>query len=78
MVVECSCGMVMSISTKAPRAYCIRCGGIEFQVIGNFAGHLSRSGRTATAMDCHAPGKTLAFDSSCYAIVACTGEGSDI
>ena len=43
MVVECSCGMVMSISADAPRAYCIRCGGIEFHVVGNLAGALSRS-----------------------------------
>lgn len=30
-VVECSCGMVMSISAAKPRIRCIRCGGVKFQ-----------------------------------------------
>ena len=30
-VLECSCGMVMSISVAKPRNTCIRCGGAEFR-----------------------------------------------
>lgn len=30
-VLECSCGMVMSISTAAPRETCIRCGSVGLQ-----------------------------------------------
>jgi hypothetical protein len=30
-VIECSCGMVMSISAATPRKSCIRCGGAEFR-----------------------------------------------
>ena len=29
-VIECSCGMVMSVSAVKPRNRCIRCGGVEF------------------------------------------------
>ncbi len=32
-VVECSCGMVMSVSAAKPRICCIRCGGVEFHVL---------------------------------------------
>jgi hypothetical protein len=32
-VIECSCGMVMSISALDPRNQCIRCGGIEFRML---------------------------------------------
>ena len=32
-VIECCCGMVMSTSTAKARSSCIRCGGIEFQII---------------------------------------------
>jgi hypothetical protein len=35
-VLECSCGMVMSISTATPRNKCIRCGGIEFRELERF------------------------------------------
>jgi hypothetical protein len=31
-VIECTCGMVMSLSA-VPRNNCIRCGGVEFRVI---------------------------------------------
>ena len=30
-VVECACGMVMSVATREPRSRCIRCGGIELR-----------------------------------------------
>ncbi len=29
-VIECSCGMVMSVSAAEPRNSCIRCGSNEF------------------------------------------------
>ena len=29
-VIECSCGMVMSVSVAKPRNTCIRCGGVTF------------------------------------------------
>lgn len=29
-VIECSCGMVMSLSVDGPRGCCIRCGRVEF------------------------------------------------
>jgi hypothetical protein len=32
-VIECSCGMVMSVPAKGPRGCCIRCGGVEFQIL---------------------------------------------
>jgi hypothetical protein len=32
-VIECSCGMVMSVSDAEPRRNCIRCRGIEFRVL---------------------------------------------
>jgi len=32
-VIECSCGMVMSIARAKPRRCCIRCGGVEFRLI---------------------------------------------
>jgi hypothetical protein len=33
-VIECSCGMVMSITPADARLRCIRCGGAELHVIG--------------------------------------------
>ena len=78
MVVECSCGMVMSISTNAPRAYCIRCGGIEFHVVGNLAAALSRSDVAANRRVSRERAGPPAFESLRYAIVACIGDGSDI
>jgi hypothetical protein len=35
-VIECSCGMVMSVSVAKPRNKCIRCGGVEFRELGDF------------------------------------------
>ncbi len=32
-VLECACGMVMSVSAAKPRVSCIRCGGVELQVL---------------------------------------------
>ena len=32
-VIECSCGMIMSVPTTEPRACCIRCGGVEFRFV---------------------------------------------
>ncbi|MEX0641310.1 MAG: hypothetical protein WD468_01345 [Pirellulales bacterium] len=36
-VIECSCGMMMSISATEPRTCCIRCGGVEFRLIEKLA-----------------------------------------
>ena len=35
-IIECSCGMVMSISVATPRNTCIRCGGVEFRELERF------------------------------------------
>ena len=35
-VLECSCGMVMSVSVAKPRNTCIRCGGAEFRELQHF------------------------------------------
>jgi hypothetical protein len=35
-VLECSCGMVMSVSVAKPRITCIRCGGAEFRELQHF------------------------------------------
>jgi hypothetical protein len=35
-VLECSCGMVMSVSIAKPRTMCIRCGGVEFRELERF------------------------------------------
>ena len=35
-VLECSCGMVMSVSAAKPRNTCIRCGGAEFRELECF------------------------------------------
>ena len=32
-VIECACGMVMSVPTQGARVGCIRCGGVEFHVL---------------------------------------------
>jgi hypothetical protein len=32
-VIECTCGMVMSVPAGAARASCIRCGGAEFHIL---------------------------------------------
>jgi hypothetical protein len=32
-VIECSCGMVMSVAAADPRSSCIRCGGVELQTM---------------------------------------------
>jgi len=32
-VIECTCGMVMSVPVDGPRVGCIRCGGVEFHVL---------------------------------------------
>ena len=32
-VIECSCGMVMSVPVEGPRVCCIRCGGVEFHIL---------------------------------------------
>ena len=44
-VLECSCGMVMSVSVAKPRNTCIRCGGVEFR-------ELERFKPVVNAMDC--------------------------
>jgi hypothetical protein len=35
-VLECSCGMVMSVSVAKPRNTCIRCGGMDFREMQHF------------------------------------------
>lgn len=45
-VIECSCGMVMSVASRGARSTCIRCGGSEFHVLEQSAGHRHR-GRIA-------------------------------
>ncbi len=35
-VIECSCGMVMSVSVATLRNTCIRCGGVEFRELERF------------------------------------------
>lgn len=32
-IIECACGMVMSVSAHEPRHCCIRCGGVELRVL---------------------------------------------
>jgi hypothetical protein len=32
-VIECSCGMMMSVPAAEPRSCCIRCGGVEFRLV---------------------------------------------
>ena len=44
-VLECSCGMVMSVSVAKPRNTCIRCGGVEFRKLERFRAAVN-------AMDC--------------------------
>ena len=78
MVVECSCGMVMSISTNAPRAYCIRCGGIDFHVIGNLSGNSLRSHQPVGVDAGRERVGPLAFECAGYSIAAYIGDGSDI
>jgi hypothetical protein len=36
-VIECSCGMVMSVPVEGARSSCIRCGGLEFQILDRVA-----------------------------------------
>lgn len=38
-VLECTCGMVMSVSAATPRGTCIRCGGAKFRKL--FAGPIA-------------------------------------
>jgi hypothetical protein len=35
-VIECACGMVMSVARAEPRTRCIRCGGVEFRLVENW------------------------------------------
>lgn len=35
-VLECSCGMIMSVSIAKPRNMCIRCGGAHFRELERF------------------------------------------
>lgn len=58
-VIECSCGMVMSIAADDSRCHCIRCGGLEFRVVSDGVstpprhwkdGVLASSGRYETAL----------------------------
>ena len=54
-VIECSCGMIMSLPAVDPRRCCIRCGGIEFRVIENGDTVQQRSdhfGSESTATSC--------------------------
>ena len=44
-VLECSCGMVMSVSAAEPRVSCIRCGGVTLRVL------LARRTATSNAAD---------------------------
>ena len=41
-VIECSCGMVMSVPARGPRVCCIRCGGVEFQMLERGENHPHR------------------------------------
>jgi hypothetical protein len=36
-IIECSCGMFMSLSSAEPRTRCIRCGGVEFRFVEKWA-----------------------------------------
>jgi hypothetical protein len=38
-VIECTCGMMMSLSSTQPRTCCIRCGGVEFRLVEKYAAH---------------------------------------
>lgn len=41
-VIECSCGMVMSVPAGGSRFCCIRCGCLEFQVLERWEIHERR------------------------------------
>jgi hypothetical protein len=32
-IIECACGMVMSVAADEPRCCCIRCGGVELRML---------------------------------------------
>lgn len=40
-IIQCACGMVMSLSAEEPRHRCIRCGGVELRRL-DVAEHRSR------------------------------------
>ena len=67
-VIECSCGMVMSVAADDPRSSCIRCGGVEFRMMAR------RGASSYTAEAGHLPTSSeLVGDSSSPLIFACIG-----
>ncbi len=38
-VIECTCGMVMSVPARGPRVCCIRCGRAEFHLLEPYEDH---------------------------------------
>jgi hypothetical protein len=44
-VIECSCGMVMSVPIEAQRGSCIRCGGVEFHILDRSTMDVARRNR---------------------------------
>lgn len=62
-VIECSCGMMMSVSASEPRSCCIRCGGVEFRVVEKWDRARAATGQfalRAPSMDCARPTLDLA------------------
>jgi hypothetical protein len=43
-VIECACGMVMSVPRDGPRASCIRCGAVVFRPVLRHTGERPKRG----------------------------------
>jgi predicted nucleic acid-binding Zn-ribbon protein len=78
-LIECSCGMMMSVSAAEPRSCCIRCGGVEFRLVEKW--QAARSTATpfvprASFSDC-APSRREVVTSG-LAVAESMGEGAYI
>ncbi len=60
-VIECTCGMVMSVPARGPRACCIRCGGVEFHVLERCADRPRRKPAVVAATSTGRPHPALAI-----------------
>lgn len=73
-VIECACGMVMSIASDDSRCYCIRCGGLEFRVVSEVISTVrkGRSVESHAAIDSSAMTSLLA--ATCAPLVVSASE----
>jgi hypothetical protein len=77
MVIECACGMVMSIATGELRRHCIRCGSVSLQAMEVGLYRNADASRDIDRHDWHIPTRDAIVHSHRLLLASCA-DGSDI